>query len=104
MKAMLIKDGGRPERTEAAAPVIEPDDLRGNACRRSETAHDLLYSGKKHLKGERLFYKRFAFFRIKAHRNKNNTHTFVYAAKGCAMGGRLRRGAGVAGSDSLHIL
>lgn len=46
----------------------------------AEAAHDLLYSGKKHLKGERLFYKRFAFFRIKAHRNKNNTHTFVYAA------------------------
>lgn len=51
---------------------------------------------KKHLKGERLFYKRFAFFRIKAHRNKNNTHTFVYAAKGCAMGRKLRRCAGVA--------
>lgn len=47
MKAMLIKDGGRSERTEAADPVIEPDDLRGNACRRSEAAHDLLYSGKK---------------------------------------------------------
>ena len=47
MKAMLIKDGGRPERTEVAGPVIEPDDLRGNACRRIETAHDLLYSGKK---------------------------------------------------------
>lgn len=44
---------------------------------------------KKHLKGERLFYKRFAFFRIKAHRNKNNTHTFVYAAKGCAMGRKV---------------
>lgn len=43
MKAMLIKDGGRPERTEAADPVIEPDDLRGNACGRSEAAHDLLY-------------------------------------------------------------
>lgn len=41
---------------------------------------------KKHLKGERLFYKRFAFFRIKAHRNKNNTHTFVYAAKGVCYG------------------
>ena len=50
MKAMLIKDGGRPERTEAADPVIESDDLRGNACRRSETAHDFLYSGKKTLK------------------------------------------------------
>ena len=59
-------------------------------------AHDLLYSGKKNLKGERLFYKRFAFFRIKAHRNKNNTHTFVYAAKGCAMGRKVRRCAGVA--------
>lgn len=35
MKAMLIKDGGRLERTEEADPVIEPDDLRGNACRRS---------------------------------------------------------------------
>lgn len=34
----------------------------------------------------RLFYKRFAFYRIKAHRKKNNTHTFVYAAKGRAMG------------------
>lgn len=55
----------------------------------AEAAHDLLYSGKKHLKGERLFYKRFAFFRIKAHRNKNNTHTFVYAAKGCAMGRKV---------------
>lgn len=50
MKAMLIKDVGRPERTEVAGPVIEPDDLRGNACRRSEAAHDLLYSGKKTLK------------------------------------------------------
>lgn len=65
---------------------------------------------KKHLKGERLFYKRFAFFRIKAHRNKNNTHTFVYAAKGCAMGRKVEAlrclvsAAGVAGSDSLHIL
>lgn len=55
----------------------------------ADGAHDLLYSGKKHLKGERLFYKRFAFFRIKAHRNKNNTHTFVYAAKGCAMGRKV---------------
>ena len=76
----------------------------------ADGAHDLLYSGKKHLKGERLFYKRFAFFRIKAHRNKNNTHTFVYAAKGCVMGRKVEAlrclvsAAGVAGSDSLHIL
>ena len=104
MKAMLIKDGGRPERTEAADPVIEPDDLRGNACRRSEAAHDLLYSGKKHLKGERLFYKRFAFFRIKAHRNKKILILSCMPRRGVLWGGRLRRCAGVAGSDSLHIL
>ena len=39
------------------------------------------FSGQIRRKGGCLFYKRFAFFRIKAHRNKNNTHTFVYVAK-----------------------
>lgn len=62
MKAMLIKDGGRPERTEAADPVIEPDDLRGNACGRSEAAHDLVFGQKNTEKASVYFISVLPFF------------------------------------------
>lgn len=56
MKAMLIKDGGRPERTEAADPVIEPDDLRGNACRRSRSRARPFVFGQKNTEKASVYF------------------------------------------------
>lgn len=56
MKAMLIKDGGRLEWTEAADPVIESDDLRGNACRRSRNRARPSVFGQKNTEKANVYF------------------------------------------------